>query len=174
MAEGHYFRLRRGDEIYVLSEGELLVGRDATCAIRIDEDLVSRRHARLRADEDGLVFEDLDSSNGSRVNEVRVAGPVRLRDGDRVRIGLTILEVERVQAETTATPTLRLVICPACGAIVERNMTFCVACGRRMVGEMEPAPCTSCGTLIPVGEVFCPGCGARSGPTRRPEEGDLP
>lgn len=164
MAGDLFFRLRKGDEVYVLSEGDMLIGRDVACQIRMDEDLVSRRHARLRLDEDGLLFEDLGSANGSRVNEVRVEGPVRLKDGDRVRIGVSVLEVEQVLAEAVATPTLRLVICPSCAAVVDRSMNFCVECGYHMDGEIKEQRCERCGTNVPVGEAFCPGCGARLRP----------
>jgi len=167
VANDVFFRLKLDDEVYVLSDGDMLIGRDVVCQIRLDGDLVSRRHARLQVDDDGLLFEDLGSSNGSRVNEVRTEGPIRLRDGDRLRIGVSVLEVEQVHADPVATPTLRLVICPSCGAVVDRNMTFCVECGRRMDEEVKEQCCERCGTNVPVGEVFCPGCGTRLRPDGR-------
>ncbi|MBL0215325.1 MAG: FHA domain-containing protein [Myxococcales bacterium] len=52
---------------------------------------VSRRHARIHREPDGYVLEDLDSANGTYLNGERVTGPARLRIGDRVQVGRTVL-----------------------------------------------------------------------------------
>ncbi len=89
---------RGGDACLVFVEGEqvlglcvpladeVVLGRDPGCAVRLFADDVSRRHARVAADEDGHLLVDLDSTNGTWVNgsAVRVH---RLRAGDRVRLG---------------------------------------------------------------------------------------
>jgi pSer/pThr/pTyr-binding forkhead associated (FHA) protein len=48
-------------------EGELLVGRDASAGLCLEDDLVSRRHVMVRAEAEGLEVEDL-STNGTLVN----------------------------------------------------------------------------------------------------------
>ena len=75
----------------VLTNETNLIGRDPECAIWIDAPGVSRRHARIRvSDVDGrpnAVLEDLDSTNGTFVDGVRLTEPVQLKDGDAVGIG---------------------------------------------------------------------------------------
>ncbi len=66
----------------------LTLGRDPGCDIEIDDDNASRRHARLRPTDRGWLIEDLDSTNGTRVNGFRSAAQL-LSDGDQVMIGGT-------------------------------------------------------------------------------------
>jgi pSer/pThr/pTyr-binding forkhead associated (FHA) protein len=73
--------------------GSLSIGRDASAGIVIDDDETSRRHAVVTSDGDGLVILDLDSTNGTWVNDRRVTSGQRVRVGDRVRIGSTVLEL---------------------------------------------------------------------------------
>lgn len=49
--------------------------------------MVSRRHARLSWEEDGIYLDDLNSTNGTFVNGRRVQAPVRLQHNDNVRLG---------------------------------------------------------------------------------------
>jgi diguanylate cyclase (GGDEF)-like protein len=65
---------------------EVVLGRDAACAVRLFADDVSRRHARVAVDAEGHLLVDLDSTNGTWVNGRRVRVH-RLRGGDRVRLG---------------------------------------------------------------------------------------
>jgi predicted component of type VI protein secretion system len=70
-----------------LDREELTIGRREDNRVQLPERNVSRRHARLWRRDDGFVLEDLSSSNGTRVNGVRISAPVELRDGDLVTIG---------------------------------------------------------------------------------------
>ncbi len=67
-----------------------VVGR-ASPAVPINDITVSRRHFELRAENGAWLLEDLNSSNGTYVNGKRIERPVRLRPGDTIRIGSTIL-----------------------------------------------------------------------------------
>ena len=62
----------------------MLVGRDETADIRVDEPLVSRAHARVERRGDGHVIVDLGSTNLTRVNG-EVVVERELRHGDEVR-----------------------------------------------------------------------------------------
>jgi hypothetical protein len=85
-----------GREREVRIDGSLLtIGRSADNGLAIDDSRVSRHHARLRARHGMLVLTDLDSTNGVRVNGVRVA-EVALGVGDQIEIGDTVLVVEAV------------------------------------------------------------------------------
>jgi hypothetical protein len=65
---------------------ELVLGKDA-----LADAAVSARHARLYREAGAWWIVDLESTNGTFVNEQRLAGPVRLSDGDVVRVGQTRL-----------------------------------------------------------------------------------
>ena len=65
----------------------MIVGRSQRADIAVDDDGVSRSHARLRREGEAVWLEDLGSRNGTFVNGVRVRGPIRLADGDKVQLG---------------------------------------------------------------------------------------
>ncbi|MGE5126877.1 MAG: FHA domain-containing protein [Betaproteobacteria bacterium] len=76
----------QGEPVEFALEGEALdVGRDGEAAIRIEEPLVSRRHARLERRGEGWVVRDLDSTNFTRVNGRRIRREHELEDGDELR-----------------------------------------------------------------------------------------
>jgi pSer/pThr/pTyr-binding forkhead associated (FHA) protein len=64
----------------------VIVGSGESCAVRIDIDSVSPRHARIYFNGDAWIVEDLQSPNGCSVNDMRVATSV-LRDSDALRVG---------------------------------------------------------------------------------------
>jgi two-component system cell cycle response regulator len=72
---------------------EVTVGRAATATVRLDQDGVSRLHAKfVLTPEGGVDILDLDSRNGTFVNGERVSR-LALRDGDKIQIGTaTILK----------------------------------------------------------------------------------
>jgi diguanylate cyclase (GGDEF)-like protein len=71
---------------YPLGDTPVVVGRGDDCAIRIDDPSVSRRHARIQPAADGYHAVDLQSTNGTFVND-EPASMRRLHDGDYLRIG---------------------------------------------------------------------------------------
>ena len=70
----------------------LLIGRDASCGLSLDDDSVSRRHAVIERTEVGYLLTDLSSRNGTYVNNERVTTRL-LAPGDRLRFGQQILKV---------------------------------------------------------------------------------
>lgn len=72
---------------------QLTIGRRDDCDLVIDWDArVSRLHAQLvRVGGDWVMTDDGLSQNGSYVNDIRVGGRRRLRDGDLIRLGSTVL-----------------------------------------------------------------------------------
>jgi pSer/pThr/pTyr-binding forkhead associated (FHA) protein len=87
---------RRHDEparSAVLIEGTLLIGREEG-ELRIEDLLVSRRHATLRISPEGeVILQDLDSTNGTFLNGRLLLGPSAVADGDDVRIGPAHLQI---------------------------------------------------------------------------------
>lgn len=78
--------LRPQGELEFPLEGDAAeVGRDEGLAVRIDEPLVSRRHARLERRGDAWVLLDLDSTNFTRVNGRRIIREHELEDGDELQ-----------------------------------------------------------------------------------------
>jgi DNA-binding winged helix-turn-helix (wHTH) protein len=88
-----------------LNDGENVVGRDPACAVWLDTGGVSRRHARVLVSEDDAFIEDLESKNGTTLDDKPVTGRVKLRDGDRIQVG-PILIVYHVSASGISTETL--------------------------------------------------------------------
>ena len=78
-----------------LSEAPLLIGRGSDAAIKLDDDYVSTRHARVAASGDEWFVEDLGSTNGTYVGSVRITQPTTIGLGIQVRIGKTILELRK-------------------------------------------------------------------------------
>ena len=87
---------RDGSEQTVEVDGApLTLGRATDNGLVVADARVSRHHARLQARRGTLVFTDLGSTNGSRVNGVRV-DECALGAGDRVVVGDTVLLVEQL------------------------------------------------------------------------------
>jgi diguanylate cyclase (GGDEF)-like protein len=76
-----------------LHEGTLSVGRAPDCTLSLLESAgVSRRHAELQVVGDTVQLRDTGSANGTHVNERRVEGKVKLKDGDMLRLGDVLLK----------------------------------------------------------------------------------
>jgi len=76
-------------KLFPLNKAELVIGRSPSADIRINEKAVSHNHARLSMDNGSCTLRDLESTNGTFVNNELIAGPVRLRGGDAVGVGST-------------------------------------------------------------------------------------
>lgn len=75
---------------------EVTIGRGAGCAISIEHDTyASTVHARVFPRGDDLFIEDLASTNGTTLNGRRISEETRVRKGDRIGVGGTVLEVHR-------------------------------------------------------------------------------
>jgi hypothetical protein len=78
-----------------LAEAPILIGRGADAAIRLDDDYVSTRHARIAASGDQWFVEDLGSTNGTYIGNARLTQPTTLTLGTQIRIGKTVLELRK-------------------------------------------------------------------------------
>jgi pSer/pThr/pTyr-binding forkhead associated (FHA) protein len=74
-------------------EGPLEIGREAHMPFQLDDRKVSRRHARVNPEGGRAWVEDLGSSNGTFVNDQPIHIPREIVPGDRIRMGLTVLEL---------------------------------------------------------------------------------
>lgn len=75
-------------EMYRIEGPETVVGRASNAHIRLSDDGISRRHARVVQLGGDLMIEDLQSANGTYLNGVSVDN-ASLKDGDKIRLGST-------------------------------------------------------------------------------------
>src|SRR5215468_481842 len=73
-------------QTYDFSGGEVLIGRSPDCQIVLKDFGISRQHARISVDDDGVHITDLKSKNGTQVNGVAVV-QAPLKDGDKILLG---------------------------------------------------------------------------------------
>lgn len=66
----------------------LVLGRESTCDVVVADRQISRFHARLTPTNEGVMFEDLGSKNGTYHNGMMLSAPVMLQDGDRLAVGI--------------------------------------------------------------------------------------
>lgn len=75
------------DGMLLLEEDEFTIGRSPDCELPISDSSVSRAHAKLVRGQAGYVVRDLESTNGTLVNEKLIEGDCPLRSGDTIRVG---------------------------------------------------------------------------------------
>ena len=72
--------------VFAIEELPVVIGRETSATLCIADASVSRRHSQIEKEDEEFVIEDLDSLNGTFVNDVPVKRR-KLKHGDRVRIG---------------------------------------------------------------------------------------
>jgi hypothetical protein len=82
----------QGGEFPIYPDKPIVVGRSSDLDMVLVEDMVSRKHARIAMGGEGIMIEDLGSTNGTFVNGEKVK-KAKLKEGDRVLIGTSILKV---------------------------------------------------------------------------------
>jgi pSer/pThr/pTyr-binding forkhead associated (FHA) protein len=82
-------------EVVSLASAPILIGRGNDAAIRLDDDYVSTRHARIASSGDQWYVEDLGSTNGTYVGNSRITQATAISLGTQIRIGKTILELKK-------------------------------------------------------------------------------
>ena len=110
-----YLIIQSGDQrrlVDVTDGDDLVAGREEDCELTIDEPKVSRRHFAVRRNGAILTLEDLDSTNGTKLNGVTLRGAQRrIVSGDVISIGRTLITVAASAGSgvaTTATSRLDL------------------------------------------------------------------
>jgi diguanylate cyclase (GGDEF)-like protein len=69
-----------------------IIGRSSKCDVQLDQESVSRNHARIARNGNVYGVRDLGSTNGTYVNDDIVQEEQQLRDGDQVKVGRTIFK----------------------------------------------------------------------------------
>ncbi len=141
-----------------LTSAEIKVGRAMDCAIRTDDAMVSRHHARIFWGGGGYVLEDLSSANGVYFQEQRVQSHL-FKHGDAVRCGsLWLRFVDPAQLggsapASTGTPS-PMMQHPGMGAIPAAGPTGHVAAinpqpSAQMPSQPQPAPGAAMAAIAP-------------------------
>ncbi len=79
-------------QTYPLATNEVFIGRSPQCEVAIPNKNISKKHAKIILDRDRILFTDLNSTNGSFVNGVKVEVTL-IKAGDKISLYDTILEV---------------------------------------------------------------------------------
>ncbi|HEY2410045.1 MAG TPA: sigma 54-interacting transcriptional regulator [Polyangiaceae bacterium] len=113
----------------------LLIGQSPACDVRLRDAMVSRRHAALDRDAQGVTITDLRSTNGTFVNGVRVQ-QAYLEDGQSVRLGSTSLRVSReaAAAQTELSPVTAFGALLGASPVMRRLYPLCA----RLAGSNIP------------------------------------
>lgn len=85
----------QGGEFPLVKGREIIVGRSSELDMVLIEDMVSRKHAKIQALDDEISIVDLGSTNGTFVNGEKIK-KARLKEGDRVLIGTSIMKLVTV------------------------------------------------------------------------------
>ncbi len=85
----------QGGEFPLRMEREIIIGRSGDLDMVLVEDMVSRKHAKIMTTGGDLVISDLGSTNGTFVNGEKIKSG-RLKEGDRILIGTSIIKVVTV------------------------------------------------------------------------------
>lgn len=78
-----------------LGSSAVLIGRAPSCTLVLDDDYSSSRHARIFPQGGQWLVEDLGSTNGTFLGEVKVQQPTPVPPGAQVRIGQSVIELQR-------------------------------------------------------------------------------
>ena len=108
---------------YVLSADEIgSIGRDVSAVIPLADDRISRRHAILRADATGWIYEDLASTNGSyvrgsKIGRMRLSGDIELRLGNQTNGPLLQVTAPQSAPAASARPAWAVAV-PVIGVLL--------------------------------------------------------
>lgn len=95
--------VQRASRSIVIRDGEsLVVGRDPSCGVIVEDSRVSKRHAELRWSDGAWTLDDLDSKNGTTVNGQPARG-AEVRNGEWISFGGLMARFERLSAAQAAT-----------------------------------------------------------------------
>jgi hypothetical protein len=81
---------KRSGSTFPLRKKVINIGRESENEIVVDDNKVSRQHAKIKLEDDKFVIYDLASTNGTFVNNQKITS-ISLNDGDEIKIGDTIL-----------------------------------------------------------------------------------
>lgn len=114
---------------FTLLTPRTVIGRDNDCDIVIKEINVSRQHAAITINENGIFIEDLGSANGTFLNTTPVTNPVNLKHSDVIQIGTSMLVL--------AAPNLPLNVNLLSNNDISNNDNFNFATLKNIINQLE-------------------------------------
>jgi pSer/pThr/pTyr-binding forkhead associated (FHA) protein len=114
----------------------LVIGRDESADVRLNDGQVSRKHARIWPDERVVHIDDLGSMNGTFLNGQSLHGPAIVTAQDEILIGVSVLKI-RTQEDVTRRGSVVLTVPPPLAAPARRPSYTDGA--RPATGEGRPA-----------------------------------
>lgn len=177
-------------EKYEVREFPAVVGRTGDCQIPLPGNLVSRQHARFFMLNGSLTLEDLNSSNGTWVNEERLTAPIKIFRGDNVKFAdielmvivgpehqsvapenlktVTFNMAEKLQQQKQARPEPQQVSPPPAASTPLPPQVRPASPPNSHSPAQRPTPqpaagnlCTRCNKPLSEGAKFCPHCGSQ-------------
>jgi hypothetical protein len=124
----------QGGEFPIHDDREIIIGRSSDLDMVLVEDMVSRKHSKITSFGGELTIEDLGSTNGTFVNGERVKFS-KLKDGDRVLIGTSIIKLHKIDEDTAKKFEQR-----SRSARFRQQTRHPTASGRPMSGTIEEIP----------------------------------
>jgi len=109
------FREGEADRCHVLAGEPCVIGRTSEADLRLPDSTISRRHAVVQLDDDRIVIEDRDSTNGVFINGERVARSI-VRQGDFLTLGAYTLVVRALDESSDDTLPRGKTVCVSRGA----------------------------------------------------------
>lgn len=91
-------------KVYPLEKQEIFIGRDLSNDIPVPDPEISRRHARILLQPDGIYIEDLGSTNGTFLRGMRISSPQALHVGDVITLAeniVMLLEADAYDPDAT-------------------------------------------------------------------------
>jgi hypothetical protein len=87
-------RIKKQPPIYrSFSKAEVILGRDPTCDITLEDKSVSAQHAKFSFHHGQWWIEDLESTNGTKLNLYKLTTPTVITNGDEIKCGYAHLMV---------------------------------------------------------------------------------
>jgi pSer/pThr/pTyr-binding forkhead associated (FHA) protein len=136
---------------FPLEAAEIMIGRDTSNGIPINDAEVSRKHAKLTWQGNAYTLEDLGSTNGTFVNGTRLSGPFTLKANDTVSFGENIALLYEAAVDLNATMA---------GPVKPAKAT---AAPMPAATPAAAAPVPSYSGQVPAGPTSAPAAGKKSG-----------
>jgi pSer/pThr/pTyr-binding forkhead associated (FHA) protein len=101
------YRGELAPQVRHFTQPEITIGRDLACECPVDDEAISARHARLSFHHNQWWLEDLDSSNGTLLNQEKLTMPTVVISEDQFKCGETSLTIS-LRGNIFMTPTKRI------------------------------------------------------------------
>ena len=84
--------------------GTFVIGTDASVELPLSDSRVEPQHTRVTASADGALVEDLGDPGGTFVNDSELRVPTRIKPGDELQVGVTVLKLRSGDAPSAVRP----------------------------------------------------------------------